>query len=325
MKDKAEKKKLSWRETIRIAWKPYRRLYSYVLPYKWRFFFGLFLGCLFGATSGILPIVMGKVTGTIFHGSTPNATSLAHRSELLNAGGSVNKSIFVTCLLIPAVMTARSLLSYGNTYYMNWVSNRAVTDIRNQLFSKIVNQSMDFFNRMQAGVLMSRISNNTAAMQMALAQVSSDVFKHPITIIFAFAVLIYMDWKFTFVALILFPSCIIPIQVFGKRARRAMQEQRVGLVDLVGLVFERNAGFDVEHDLGARHSLVDQSAPMHQAALIESPAQRWVEVAHDDERFAAEPLGIGNRVGMPPVVLAMAVAKCQAERVGRGVAGAVKG
>ena len=107
---------------------------------------------------------------------------------------------------------------------MNWVSNRAVTDIRNELFRKIINQSMDFFNRMQAGVLMSRISNNTMAMQVALTQVSSDVFKHPITIIFALVVLIYIDWKFTLAALVLFPTCIIPIQVFGKRARRAFHQ-----------------------------------------------------------------------------------------------------
>ena len=119
MKDKAEKKKLSFRETIRIAWKPYRRLYSYVLPYKWRFFLGLFLGFLFGATNGVLPLVMGQVTGAIFHGATPNAKTLTHRSELLNAGGSIN-SIFFVCLLIPAVMTARSVLSYGSTYYMTW-------------------------------------------------------------------------------------------------------------------------------------------------------------------------------------------------------------
>ena len=30
-------------------------------------------------------------------------------------------------------MTVRSLMGYGNAYYMNWVSNRVVTDIRNQL------------------------------------------------------------------------------------------------------------------------------------------------------------------------------------------------
>src|SRR5205823_9343622 len=152
-----------------------------------------------GATNGVLPLVMGKVTGAIFHGGTPNAKELTHRSDLLNAGGSIN-SIFFICLLIPAVMTARSILSYFSSYYMNWVSNRAVTDIRNELFRKIINQSMDFFNRMQAGVLMSRISNNTMAMQVALTQVSSDVFKHPITIVFALVVLIYMDWKFTLAA-----------------------------------------------------------------------------------------------------------------------------
>jgi subfamily B ATP-binding cassette protein MsbA len=142
-------------------------------------------------------------------------------------------------------MTARSLLSYGSTYYMNWVSNRAVTDIRNELFRKIINQSMDFFNRMQAGVLMSRISNNTAAMQVALTQVSSDVFKHPITILFALVVLIYMDWKFTLAALIVFPSCIVPIQVFGKRARRAMQEQQEDLGKMSVTMQETFAGIRV--------------------------------------------------------------------------------
>ena len=244
MKDKAETKKLSFRETIRIAWKPYRRLYSYVLPYKGRFFFGLFLGLLFGATTGCLPWAMGTVTGAIFHGAAPSAKALTHRSELLNAGGSI-KSIFLVCLLIPAIMTARSLASYGNTYYMNWVSNRAVADIRNELFSKIVNQSMDFFNRMRAGVLMSRIMNNTGAMQVALTQVSSDVFKHPITVVFALVVLIYIDWKFTLAALIVFPSCIIPIQLFGKRARRAMLHQQEELGKMSVTMSETFAGIRV--------------------------------------------------------------------------------
>src|SRR5438477_11889301 len=157
MKDKAEKKKLSWRETIPTAWKPYRHLYSYVLPYKWKFFLGLFLGFLFGAMNRVLALVMGKVTGAIFHGTTPNAKELTHRSELLNAGGSIN-SIFFICLLIPAVMTARSILSYGSTYYMDWVIKRAVTDIRNALFRKIINQSLEFVNRMHVAVVMSTIS-----------------------------------------------------------------------------------------------------------------------------------------------------------------------
>ena len=98
---------------------------------------------------------------------------------------------------------------------------------------------------MQSGVLMSRISNNTMAMQVALTQVSSDVFKHPITIVFALVVLIYMDWKFTLAALILFPSCIIPIQVFGKRARRAMEQQQEDLGKMSVTMQEAFAGIRV--------------------------------------------------------------------------------
>jgi subfamily B ATP-binding cassette protein MsbA len=244
MKDKAEKKKLSFRETIRVAWKPYKRLYTYVGPYKWRFFFGLALGFLFGVVNGCLPLVLQKVTTTIFHGATPKPSDLAHRSELLNAGGSV-KSIVLVCLLIPAVMTVRSLVGYGNAYYMSWVSNRAVTDIRNQLFAKIVDQSMDFFNRVRAGVLMSRVTNDTIAMQAALSQVSSDAFKQPISIVLGVTVLLYMDWKFTLATLILFPCCIVPIQIFGRRARQAVQSQQEDMGQMVVTMQETFAGIRV--------------------------------------------------------------------------------
>jgi hypothetical protein len=63
---------------------------------------------------------------------------------------------------------------------------------------------------MRAGILMSRITNDTLAMQAALSQVSSDAFKQPVSIILGIAVLLYMDWKFTLATLFLFPSCIVP-------------------------------------------------------------------------------------------------------------------
>jgi len=245
MKDQAEKKsKPSFFETVRLGWRPYRRLYSYVKPYKWRFILGLVLGFFFGVVSGLLPLVLQKVTTTIFHGAAPKPSDLAHRSELLNAGGSV-KSILWICLLIPAVMTVRSLVAFGNTYYMNWVSNRVVTDIRNELFAKMVNQSMGFFNKMRAGVLMSRITNDTIAMQAALTAVSSDAFKQPVSIIFALTVLLYMDWKFTVATLVLFPCCILPIQMFGKRARKAVQRQYEDMGQMVVTMQETFAGIRV--------------------------------------------------------------------------------
>src|SRR5207302_1431371 len=83
--------------------------------------------------------------------------------------------------------------SYGRTYCMQWVSNKVVTDIRSQLFNKMVRNSMDFFNKARSGFLMSLITNNTRVMQMALTTIGSDVFKQPITVVGAISVLLVMD------------------------------------------------------------------------------------------------------------------------------------
>ncbi|HET9418002.1 MAG TPA: ABC transporter transmembrane domain-containing protein, partial [Chthoniobacterales bacterium] len=201
----SEKQKLSFWQTVRQAWGPYRRIYSYVKPYRLRFVLGLTFGFAFGAVNSLFPLVVARVTSVIFHGAAPNPMALRSNLQLLNTGPRIN-SIVLTCLAIPAIMTVRSLCSYANAYYMQWVSNKVVTDIRTQLFQKILRHSMDFFNKMRGGFLISRITNDTRAMQMALSTVSSDVFKQPVTIIGGIAVLLLMDWKFTVVTLVLFPT-----------------------------------------------------------------------------------------------------------------------
>ena len=128
---------------------------------------------------------------------------------------------------------------------MQWVSNKVVTDIRAQLFSKMVRHSMDFFNKMRSGFLMSRITNDTRVMQMALTSVGSDVFKQPITIVGAISVLLLMDWKFTAVTLILFPTCLLPLRIYGRRARKAVQNEQAGMGEMVVTMQETFAGIRV--------------------------------------------------------------------------------
>jgi subfamily B ATP-binding cassette protein MsbA len=128
---------------------------------------------------------------------------------------------------------------------MQWVSNKAVTDIRAQLFSKMVRQSMDFFNKMRSGFLISRITNDTRVVQMALTAVSSDIFKQPVTIVGAISVLLLMDWKFTVVTLILFPTCLLPLRIYGRRARKAVHSQFEGMGEMVVTMQETFAGIRV--------------------------------------------------------------------------------
>ena len=241
---KPAKKKQSLWQTLRAASSAYRRLYGYVKPYKGRFIAGLALGLAYGGVNSLFPLAIARVTSTIFHGSAPSPMSMGSNLHALDTGPKIN-SIVLICLAIPAIMTVRSLCSYGSTYCMQWVSNKVVSDIRSQLFNKMLHNSMDFFNKARSGFLMSVITNNTRVMQMALSTVGSDVFKQPITIIGAISVLMIMDWKFTLVTLILFPTCLLPLRVYGRRARKAVQNEQEGMAEMVVTMQETFAGIRV--------------------------------------------------------------------------------
>jgi ATP-binding cassette, subfamily B, bacterial MsbA len=243
MSEQEPEKKLPFWETVRQAWGPYRRLYSYVKPYKARFAASLLFGIGFALVSSLMPLIIAQVTSTVFHGAAPNPRAL-RSMQVLNTGPKIN-SIIMICLAIPAIMTVRSLCSYGSNYYMHWVSNKVVTDIRCQLFNKIVRHSMDFFDKMRAGFLISRITNDSRAMQMAFTTVSSDIFRQPITILGAVTVLLWMDWKFTVVTLILFPTCLVPLRIYGRRARKAVQRGFEGMGQMVVTMQETFAGIRV--------------------------------------------------------------------------------
>ena len=232
-------------ETIKAASGPYRRLFGYVKPYRKRFSIGIAFGFLYGIINGCLPLILTQVMTVVFQGSGPISTATIFRNQgNLDAGPKIDAFVWL-CLAIPGVMMARSLCSYLNAYCMAWVSNKVLTDIRTQLFGKMLHHSMDFFNRSRSGFLMSRVTNDTRMTQMALNNITSDLFKMPVAILTGVAVLLYLDWKFTLVTLILFPTCIIPISIYGRKARRAAKEEQEDMGKMLVTMQETFAGIRV--------------------------------------------------------------------------------
>jgi subfamily B ATP-binding cassette protein MsbA len=54
-----------------------------------------------------------------------------------------------------------------------------------------------------------------------------------------------MDWKFTVVTLILFPTCLLPLRIYGRRARKAVQSEQEGMGEMVVTMQETFAGIRV--------------------------------------------------------------------------------
>lgn len=237
--------KLPFFQMVRLFWKPYQKLLSYMLPYKKRFIIGIVCGVVGGMLSGVIPLVIQKAGQSLMGGGL----KLPNQSALLNGGisndGPGIESVIWISLLIPLVMVARGIFSYLNGYYLAWVSQRVLTDVRTQLFAHLMSQSLDFFNREKAGILMSRVMSDTRVAQTALTTVSGNLIKDPIAVLTGVAVLVMIDWKFSLTTLVLFPICIIPVVVFGRKVREAGKAEERESAQMSVILQETFAGVRV--------------------------------------------------------------------------------
>jgi subfamily B ATP-binding cassette protein MsbA len=252
--------KLPFPQLVRAFWGPYLRLLTYVKPYRKRFFLGIACGVVAGSLSAAIPLVI-KLAAEALMGA---GSKLPSKSQMLAGAfsdeGPGIESVLWISLLIPLVMVGRGIFAYLNVYSLAWVSLRVLRDIRSQLFAHIMTQSLDFFNREKAGKLMNRVMSDTRQTQNALTSVSGDIIKDPIAVVTGVAVLVMIDWKFSLTTLVLFPICIIPVVVFGRKVRQAGKAEEKEAAQMSVILQETFAGVRVIKSFARESYQTDQFA-----------------------------------------------------------------
>jgi ATP-binding cassette, subfamily B, bacterial MsbA len=241
----AEKKKLPFLELLRQSWRPYLKLWQYMQPYSGRFVFGLLCGVAAGMLNGVFPLVVKIVGEKIFPGGTnPNFARMPIPGSLPDVGPGI-QGIFWVSLLIPIAMVARGIFSFLNSYCMAWVSFRVLQDLRTDVFRHVISQSLEFFNKSKSGKLISRVLNDTRMAQNALTSIAGNIVKDPIAVVVGICVLVAMDWRFSLTTLVLFPICIVPVIVFGRKVRKAGQAEENEAGTMAVILQESFAGVRV--------------------------------------------------------------------------------
>lgn len=251
----AQTTKLPLPELLRAAAAPYRFLLGFLTPYKSRFALALLCGVGFALLNAMLPLVIYFVAREVFGAEAGQGTDAAEDGggPLANLPEPVADffsdfrlpewlrvesgygGVLLACVLVPLVMILRSILSYGNSYFMSWVGFRMLRDVRRSVFAHMMSQSIEFFNRAKSGKLISRITNDARVAQSAFLNVAADIFKEPVNVIAGIAVMLYLDWRFCLVAVVLFPVCLVPVLIFGRKVRKAgkAEEEQAGAMSVI--------------------------------------------------------------------------------------------
>jgi subfamily B ATP-binding cassette protein MsbA len=104
---------------------------------------------------------------------------------------------------------------------MTWISTRVVTDLRQQMFAKVLLFPTQTFHDQSAGKLISQFMYDVGNVNEAVTNVLVTAIRESLTAIALFAYLLYLDWKLTLITLVIAPVIALIVRGFGRRMRLA--------------------------------------------------------------------------------------------------------
>jgi subfamily B ATP-binding cassette protein MsbA len=140
--------------------------------------------------------------------------------------------------------------SYLSATLIASVGQRAVTDLRNQLYEHVITQSFTFFSGHSTGTLMSHVTTDVEKLQNAVANVAGDLFKEGLTVLGLLVVLFVQDWRLALIALVGMPVAFLPLVRLGRRLRVSNDTSLRRWRDISEILQETISGFRIVKAFG---------------------------------------------------------------------------
>jgi subfamily B ATP-binding cassette protein MsbA len=201
----------------------YLRLLTYAKPY-WKAFALAVLGMVgTAATEPMFPAIM---------------------KYLLDRGFKTDDSrqILLIPLSIVMLFVVRGVLSFVTNYLMTWISTRMVTDIRRQMFARILQLPTQAFHEQSAGNFISRVVNDVNNVNQATTNLLVSAIREVLTALALIGYLLFLDWQLTLITLITAPAIAFIVKGFGHRIRAASRSNMESL---------RTISHTIEESVGA--------------------------------------------------------------------------
>jgi subfamily B ATP-binding cassette protein MsbA len=154
-------------------------------------------------------------------------------------------SVFIFCFIF--LWLIKNLATYINRYFTRWVGVKVVADLRNQIFEKLLNQSLSFYGKMDVGQLISRCTNDTATIERAVANTIADATRCPLEILACAIAIVYFSLKNGTISLpiILFvglPVAVLPLMILGRKIRKIYRKAFKQIANVVSRMHETFTG-----------------------------------------------------------------------------------
>lgn len=202
------------------------RLLTYVKPYRGWMVISIITLLLSVALGLILPLVVQNLVDIVLVDKSMNALNRL-------------------AVLLLVVFIVQAVFSFAHRLSLSFVGERAVVDIRVQLYSHLQRMSLTFYADRRTGEIVSRLTNDVTLLQNAITNDLVALLRQVVTLVGAAILLFVLDWRLTLVILAGIPIMSLTMVGLGRQIRAASKDVQDSLAAAANVVEETTVGIRI--------------------------------------------------------------------------------
>jgi len=214
----------------------FKKIIKYAKPYKtygvlnivFNTFYALFSALSFMVMMPLLQVIFKNDAVQITEKPTFESLSkiLEYSKDSLSyfihtvAGEDQSKALMIVVSLVITMFLLKNVFSYLAMYFITFLRNGVLKDIRNDLYNKTITLPISYFSEKRKGDIMARIGTDVLEIQVSFLSILELIFREPLTILFTIIAMFTISANLTLFVFIFIPISGFIISLIGKSLKR---------------------------------------------------------------------------------------------------------
>ena len=182
--------------------------------------------------------------------------------------GSAIAGVIRLAAMFAVVLLTRFVFSVLQMYLLQYTGQRVMYDMRRGLFAHVLRLPLRFFDRNPVGRLVTRVTNDVAAINEMFTSMLVNLFRDAFLILGILIVMFGLEWRLALVIFALFPIIVLAAWQFRNRVRAAYREVRRQIARLNAYLQESISGMRIIQVFVQEHTANERFSEINQAKYV---------------------------------------------------------
>lgn len=252
----------------------FKKIIYFAKPYKSYAYLNIFFNILYALFSALSFVALIPMLTVLFHTGEkitekPVYQGITSAKDYLEQYMSyfitiysdehgAQNTLMVMAALIISLFLLKNLFNYWAMYFITFLRNGVLKDIRNAMFKKSLELPLSFFSEKRKGDIISRITSDVLEIQHSFLSILEVLVREPLTIVFTIVAMFMISTELTIFVFIFVPISGIIISKVGKSLKKSSQKASEEQGYFLSIIEESLSGLKVIKSFNSEKTFNDK-------------------------------------------------------------------